>query len=196
VWAERWSPDLRQGDVIGEILFPQLGKTFDVLGSSRSLIPEAEPQIQQVVLPATPQLLVIVSHDCEFNEGKRNKVLVARVQGVPGNLSGEQREHLRRSNDIATLADEDIAGVDSFLLQPIPSVTEQERVVNFATITPLPMGLREELRSQKRAEMAHGERLLFRRKLAWFLGGRGDDDISDDERIDPYPPEQPEAHAR
>ena len=42
------------------------------------------------------KLVVVVSHDCEFNEGKRNKLLVARIENIPGNLTSEQQEDLRK----------------------------------------------------------------------------------------------------
>lgn len=186
MWSEKWSPSLRQGDVIGHILFPLLGTTFDVLSSTRSLAPQSPERGERVVVPAKPELVVIASHDCEFNEGKRNKMLVARIQAIPGNLGEAEREQLRLSNDLAAISGGSVSGVDSFVVAPIEGVTDEEKVISFGTLTPLPMKMHDELCSLKCAEMRHEERLKFKRKLGWFLGGRGDEDIPVEDRIEPY----------
>jgi hypothetical protein len=38
------------------------------------------------------------------------------------------------------------------------------------TITPFPMKMRSGFAAVKRAEMRHDQRVLFRDKLAWFVG--------------------------
>ena len=71
---------------------------------------------------------MVISHDCEFNEAKRNKLLVARLQGVQGNLTEEQRGDLRQSNDVEARAQAklDVAGVNAFVFDPLPGVFEDE----------------------------------------------------------------------
>lgn len=141
--------------------------------------------VTAVVVPTDSKFVVVVSHDCEFNEGKRNKLLVARVEGVPGHLTAEQRDDLRGSNDVETwLKDhETLDGVDAFLLSAVPGAFDDEQVVAFTSITPLPMKMKDELYDVKRAEMNHESRVLFGRKLAWFFG-RIADDVPDEEKHD------------
>jgi hypothetical protein len=135
---------------------------------------------------------VIVSHDCEFNEGKRNKLLLARLQSVPRNLSPEQLEDLRQSNDIETRIARGltVAAVDSWLFASVPGAFDDEHVANFGTITPLPMKLSSELLSVKRAELAHAPRVLFRKKLAYFVG-RDAEDIPETEKHLQPPQDEP-----
>jgi hypothetical protein len=186
MYSERWSPGLRQGDIIGPMPMPIMGSDFTVGFRARSLIAPASGEADlTVTIPAAKVLATVISHDCEFNEGKRNKLLVARLQGVQKNLTVEQRQALRDSNDVQAMSDAglNVAGVDAFLFSPLVDVFDDEQVANFATITPLPMKMAEDLRAQKRAELDHETRVLFRLKLAWFVG-RAADDIPDDEKVD------------
>lgn len=165
---------------------PLMGKDVALSFRSGSLITPAVGEADlTVTLPAARILLTIISHDCEFNEAKRNKLLVARLQPPQGNLSEEQREDLRASNDVEARSEAglDVAAVDHFLFSPAPGVLADEQVAAFTTITPLPMKMADDLYSVKRAELTHENRVLFRRKLAWFFG-RGGEDIPDDEKID------------
>ena len=191
MYSERWSPRLRQGDILGPLPLPLLGTQFEVVAPTRSLTSGIETSAGgKIIIDAENVVVAVISHDCEFNDDKRNKLLVARLQNVPGNLDSEQREALRGSNDVAARveADEAIAGVDSFLLAPLPGRYEQEQVVNFGTITPLPMKMKADLLSVKRAELRHDVRELFRAKLAWFFG-RHADDMPDDQKR-PADPDQ------
>jgi hypothetical protein len=184
-----WSPGLRQGDIVGPVMLPLIGKDLMFIGSAAALTRTSPEQgVSQVIIKTEERYVAVVSHDCEFNEAKRNKLLVARLQGVPGNLAPEELDRLLASNDIeAVLAadpDATIAGVDSFVVDPILPCFEASHVVNFATITALPMSMKGDLTATKKAEMDHDHRVLFRTKLAWFFG-RVADDIPDDERIQP-----------
>lgn len=186
MYSERWSPRLRQGDILGPIPLPLMGTDFTVGFRARSLIdPTSDDTELTVTIPAAKVLATVVSHDCEFNEGKRNKLLVARLQRVQKNLTVEQLEDLRNSNDVQARSDAGltVAGVDAFLFYALADVFDEEQVANFATITPLPMKMADDLRAEKRAELDHETRVLFRLKLAWFVG-RAADDIADDEKSD------------
>jgi hypothetical protein len=190
VYAERWSPGLRQGDVLGPLPLPLMGTEFLIVAQTRSLI---GPEVGRfsVTIPADEVHVAVISHDCEFNEDKRNKLLLARLQRVQGNLTAEEREDLRASNDVEAraAAGHDIVSVDAFVLPPLPGSFNEEMVVNFATITALPMKMADDLRSRKRAELVQETRVLFRKKLAWFFG-RAAEDIPDDEKVDPPPPSE------
>jgi hypothetical protein len=185
VYSDLWSPELRQGDVIGKIFFPTLGSQFQTVLTARSLVAAPAPtKLEVVQVPGDRRFAVVISHDCEFNEGKRNRLLVARVENVPGNLTDQQRQELRASNDVEAQANagKDIAGVDSFVLDPVPGAFEEEKIAVFTTITPLPIKMKEEFLQSKRAEMCHEYRVLFRKKLAWFFG-RDADDVDDAEKF-------------
>jgi hypothetical protein len=189
MYEARWSPGLRQGDILGPITLPLIGKNVKFVGSASTLTrPSPAQAMPQVIVDTEERFVAVVSHDCEFNEAKRNKLLVARLQAVPRNLSDEEVARVRESNDIQAVLTADpeatIAGVDSFLVEAVPPRFDEARVVNFATITALPMAMKQDLQSAKRAEMDQASRVLFRNKLAWFFG-RIADDISDAERIEP-----------
>lgn len=195
MYAGRWSPGLRQGDILGPVPLPLMGKEFSIVFKSDSLIePALGGEPFAVTIPAARMIVVVISHDCEFNEDKRNKLLVARLQGVQKNLTPEQREDLRASNDVQARADAklDVAGVNAFLFDPLPGVFDDAQVANFETITPLPMKMADDLYKQKRGELDHPTRVLFRQKLAWFVG-RVAEDIPEDEKVEPPPPREPGA---
>lgn len=129
--------------------------------------------------------MAVVSHDCELNEDKRNKLLIARLQNVQGNLTEAQIEALWASNDVVARveADETVAAVDSFALQPLPGHFDRPQVVNFATTTPVPMSMKADLATVKKAELTHDFRVLLRKKLAWFFGRDGEDIPDEDKQF-------------
>ena len=186
MYSAKWSPGLRQGDILGPIPLPLLGTDFSVVIPSRTLIAPAAADKFSVNIPAERMIVTVISHDCEFNEGKRNKLLVARLQKPRGNLTPEERQDLRYSNDVNARVDAnlDIAAVNAFLFDPVAGVFEDEQVSNFETITALPMKMADDLRGQKRAELDQATRVLFRLKLAWFVS-RAAEDIPEEEKVDP-----------
>jgi hypothetical protein len=187
VYSALWSPRLRQGDVVGPVRLPTIGKNFQSIVTESSLTgttPKQQPT--QVIIEAGYHHVAIISHCCEFNEGKRNKFLVARLQTPQGNLSAEQYEALRLSNDIQARVEANlaVAGVDSFFLEPIPGHIDGNQVVVFTSITAVPLSMQDDFLTAKRAELDQEHRIQFRGKLAWFFG-RAADDIPDDEKVDP-----------
>ena len=154
------------------------------IAEGQSFEEDEEEGYSEVVIGGDWRFVAVVSHDCEFNEGKRNKFLVARIERVPGNLTDEQRIDLRESNDVEARADAEktVAGVDSFVYDPLPGALEDESVASFKTITPLPTSLIDYYVSTKKAELEHEQRLLFRKKLAWFFG-RFAEDVPDEEKF-------------
>jgi hypothetical protein len=192
VYSELWSPGLRQGDIVGPLALPLLGKRFEVVGRGSSLTTTAQLEpVGKVIIEGVEAFTAVVSHDCEFNEGKRNKLLVARLQRVQGNLTEEELDAVWASNDVEARveADQPIAAVDSFIVAPLNGLFPEPQVINFATTTPLPMAMKDDLLAAKKAEMDHDFRVLFRKKLAWFFG-RDAEDIPD---ADKRPPPEPEA---
>lgn len=189
MYSAKWSPGLRQGDILGPIPLPLMGTDFNVVVPSKTLIaPEVGEEKFSVTIPADKLVATVISHDCEFNENKRNKLLVARLQKPQGNLTEEQLQDVRASNDVQARADAglDVMAVDAFWFDPVPGVFEDVHVANFATITPLPMKMVNDLIGQKRAELDHPTRVLFRAKLAWFVG-RAADDIPEADKQEPPP---------
>ncbi|PZS10308.1 MAG: hypothetical protein DLM64_08870 [Solirubrobacterales bacterium] len=190
MYSELWSQGLRQGDVVGPIAFPLLGTQFERVSPSESLVdPPPLDASSKIIVPAKASLVVIISHDCEFNEGKRNKLLVARLQSVPGHYTSEQLKALRESNDLeARVTNQlNVAGIDNWMFAPIAEVFDTEQVANFGTTTPLPMKLADELLARKHAELVHEQRVLFRKKLAYFLGRDAEDVPQDKKQPRPAP---------
>lgn len=194
MYADRWSPALRQGDILGPVPIPLLGTRFEIISESRSLTEEVSASAKgKVIIEADYSHVAVISHDCEFNENKRNKLLVARLQRLPGNLTDERTIAVWASNNVEARAEsgESIAAVDNFALEPCAGVFDAPHVVSFTTVTPLPMSMATDLVAVKKAELTHDIRELFRKKLAWFFG-RAADDIPDDEKRDAPRSERPE----
>ncbi len=187
MYSPRWSKRLRQGDVISELFLPTMGKNFGVMtmGTGLSTTVSGSP-VRKVLIDAKKHPLMVISHCCEFNEGKRNKFLAARLQPVRGDWSQEQVDDLKESNNIKVPTEDgrEIAGVDSFYLDPIEGLLPKAQTAMFISITPLPMDMKDEVFEKKIAELDHDTRLLLREKLAWFFGGRTKEDILDEDKID------------
>jgi len=180
---------------LGPAFLPTIGKSFETVIQESSLTGDTDSQRRRkVIVDGDYHYLAVISHCCEFNDGKRNKFLLARLKGVPGNFSDDDLRALRLSNNVAKRAEEgaDVAGVDAFVVEPIPNAFESEQVVAFTTITAFPIAMRNDLAKVKRAEMDHAARVQFREKLAWFLGRSGDD-IPEDEKSVPPEPDDGEA---
>lgn len=177
MYAARWSPRLRQGDVFGEVHFPLPKAGYGLVA------PEASPAVaaqstgpHRLIVPGSPRYAVVLSHDCEFNDRKRAHFLAARIQEPPGRVTPDLIDELRRGNEHrARVAEGRPIQLDMFLLEPLEGVFDSPRVVNFCSITPFPMQLREDMLRLKRAELEHRHRHLLREKLAAFVGRRTDD---------------------
>lgn len=187
MWSTRWSPRLRQGDVFGLVDFP-LAKA----GYGR-LLPESSPaatptveDTQLLTIRGGKRYAVVVSHDCEFNEGKRAHFLAARLQEIPKDdrQNTDRLAELWRGNDYrACAAAGQPVALDAFIVPELPGLTSDPMLVNFVSTTAFPMKFRSEMLKLKRAEMEHSQRCLFREKLAAFFG-RPADDVAEEYKID------------
>ncbi len=183
MYSSLWSPGLRQGDIFGEIRFPVWTDRIKwVFPGNVSLSVTDNPEVGFV--KTQPRFVVVISHDCEFNEGKRSFFLVARIENIQVGLSDEQLKLLRRANDLRSMEDGVQVPVDTFVLDPVLGAFENRMRVNFCTVTPLPMTYLSEALKLKRAELQHDQRILLRSKLGYFFG-RDAEDISEGEKKPP-----------
>ncbi len=128
---------------------------------------------------------VVVSHDCDFNEGKREYFLAASIHELDQrDRKPERTEKLRLDNDARRHSPANQIALRGFLLEPIPGCFEEPMLAIFDTITPISMRFKAEMVRLKRAEMEHEHRVRLREKLALFLA-RGVDDISQELKVDP-----------
>jgi len=189
MYAESWSPRLRQGDVFGQIYYP-LSKQAGfqrVSGETSLSVDLADGTPTHLMVSGTPRYAVIVSHDCEFNEGKREWFLVARLQGLPKNMPAKELEELQSGNDYAAMAREGRPiAIDTFVFATLPVSIDQPQRLNFNSIVPLPMTSKKAMLKLKQGELQHTHRVLLREKLAAFVG-RSAPDVPDD-----YPEPRPE----
>ena len=185
MYSELWSTRLRQGDIVGPVSIPFLGKQHQVLTTVDTLGGTIPTEIQSVVVPVKPKYVAIVSHDCEFNEAKREYILLARIQRIDPRMKPEEIEAVRLSNDVRGRheAKQQVDGVDSFLIDPIDGHLEGPQVISFTAVTPYPTTatMLADLLDRKRAELTHEQRLLLKQKLAWFFL-RSDDDVPAEEK--------------
>lgn len=187
MYSERWSPSLRTGDVVGPIRFPLLTGDLRVQAKVASLA-DAGGEADSFIVPAKQRYAVVLSHDCEFNEGKRDFFLLARLQRLPHRLPEQDLADLRASNDVEDRVKQgqEVAGLDSFVFSPLAGHFEEEHVSVFWSMTPIPMSRAQDLQAVKRAELEHATRLLLRKKLGLFFV-RGSEDIPDEEKKVPGP---------
>lgn len=129
---------------------------------------------------------MVVSHDCEFNDGKRQFFLAARLELLPQNMINDNAamEEMRAGNDyLARSVSGNPIAVDAFFLEPIEGVIPLGMVATFTSITPFSMGFRDNLLRLKQAEMQHDpHRLQLRDKLSIFFG-RDAEDVPDTFKI-------------
>jgi hypothetical protein len=177
VYSARWSAQLRQGDVFGEIPLPLL-KGKEVWGFSGGLSGTQQIPVQ-VQIPTPPRWVIVISHDCEFNEGKRTHFVVARIDSINPKTEPEDLELLKYANDYArSVAEKKEIPLDTFYLEPIEGAFDRPMRANFACLASLPMDYRDEALKLKHAELEHEQRVLFRRKVGVFFG-RDADDVAD-----------------
>jgi hypothetical protein len=185
MYSELWSPRLRQGDVIGPVSLPFLGKKLQVVSTAGNLAGTPGAGVESVLVPVKPRYVAVVSHDCEFNEGKREYILLARIQRLDPRLTPEEIEDIRLSNDVKGrhATKQEVDGVDSFLIDPIEGHIGGPQVISFTALMPYPTTpeMLASLLERKRAELVHEQRLLMKQKLAWFFL-RGDDDVPAEEK--------------
>jgi hypothetical protein len=146
VYSNLWSPGLRQGDIVGEIPFPLHTKKSQFL-TSPGTITGFELVPEMAIVQAKKQYVAVVSHDCEFNEDKRQHFLVAKVEVLQHDLTKEQLATLRAENDIEASG---AAQLDTFYLDPIDGTFDRPRRVNFWTITPFAVSALDQFKSLKR----------------------------------------------
>lgn len=200
MWSvDRWTPWLRQGDVFGPVDFPLQRSAFSRIGIAASPAAELEPREASAVEPfsgsgaqaliqTTVAYAMVVSHDCEFNPGKRHFFLAARVDRVPHEARNNSAliDELKVGNDYRARSSEgNPIELGAFFLEPIPNVLDGDPgyVANFTSITPFSMKFKNDLLKLKRAELAHGHREQLRAKLAVFFGRSGGD-VSNDLKVD------------
>jgi len=120
MYSSLWSPKLRQGDLLGPLHLPLIGNNHEVISTLPNIGAAAGGAAERMILPASRRYVVVVSHDCEFNEGKRDRVLLARIQSVQKGPGAPDIGLLRASNDIDARhsANSPVDGVDVFVIDP------------------------------------------------------------------------------
>jgi hypothetical protein len=180
MYSERWSPGLRQGDIFGRVPYPLTRSAqrqrVSVTGGFAA---RAEDQELGHLVKTDHRYVMVLSHDCEFNEDKRLQFLVARVEELSAKLTPAELSLLKDGNDIeaASAAGKQVA-VDIFFLDPYKGLFDAPMRVNFCTMSSFSMDLADEASRLKQAELLQEERVRLRRKLGYFFG-RDTEDISD-----------------
>lgn len=140
---------------------------------------------------------MVISHDCEFTEAKRERFVVARIQDISDRRSDADKALLLKSNN--PLPDEDdpnkerFAFIETYVLDPLEPCWDEPRIVDFTALLSLPRKpMFTWAKAMKRAELDHDRRLELRLKIAYFFGRdpKGDD-LPEHEKVAPYPPTEP-----
>ena len=129
--------------------------------------------------------MIVLSHDCEFNEDKRSHFIVARIDSIDRRISAGDLAELEFGNDVQAAAREGRRiALDGFVLPANDQIMEGRFRVNFTAAASWPMRYADDALKLKRAELDHDARTLLRRKVAYFFG-RDADDIPDDQKMTP-----------
>src|SRR4051794_36156061 len=99
MYEVRWSPHLRQGDSLGPLLFPLASAKLVYYTAPGSWLAPPSGAAGGVQVPASARHAAVVSHDCEFNEGKRNYLALARIESVDRRMDADALGEFRRAND-------------------------------------------------------------------------------------------------
>jgi hypothetical protein len=187
VYVARWSRNLRQGDIFGLTLYPKL-KSQPRIARTHGWQVDAEQAIALEYL-ADEQYAVVISHCCEFSEGKRERFLIARTQKFPPRMEPEMRATIEASN-AAVRVDEDQPErrewLEFFVLDPVVGCFDDDkRLVDFTTIMSVHKTMISHIKDMKKAELEQPHREQFRKKLGLFLA-RDADDVKEDRRIEPW----------
>ncbi len=186
MYSAKWSPTLRQGDVLGPLPIPLVGNKQEVVYETSDPLTRPEGSAAKWTYRAPLKHVIVASHDCEFNEGKRDRLLLARLHTVNPKTEPAKLEALRLSNDVEAqnAAGRKVDQVDSFVLDPLAGEFENHQFAVFSTLTAFSMELDLSLHDKKKAELEHTQRLLFRRKLAWYFL-RTPEDVPEDAKRNP-----------
>lgn len=186
MYSDRWSPALRQGDIIGPINVPLVGngKSPEVTAKLVDVERGSTDVAERWIINAAPRLVTVISHDCEFNEGKRDRLLVARMTAPTFNRQTVSLEEVIASNDVDGRQRDGLKvhGVDGWVFNPLDGVMEDHQAAAFSTIMPITHALLRQLHAAKKGELTHEQRLLFRRKLAYYFV-RSDEDVPEDDKL-------------
>jgi hypothetical protein len=186
VYAALWSRDLRQGDVFGLTLYPKLKNQPQIVQKPKGWAPGAGSEVA-LEYPADKQYAVVISHCCEFREGKRERFLIARVQKFPERMESEMRAAIEASNAAVRVDEhqpERREWLEFFVLDPVAGCFEDKRLVDFTTIMSVNKAMRGHIDDEKKAELEQPYREQFRKKLGLFLA-RDAPDVKQDRRIEP-----------
>lgn len=184
MYSNRWTPGLRQGDVVGPIIYPKLKGPPQINHRPQGWGDDRKVNLS-LEQPAYERYAVVASHDCEFNDGKRALFLMARLDDLNRDVKQEQVEAIRAANDAIRIEEkeegEDEAPprydyIDTFVFDPVAGAFDTEKLVRFTTLTAWPEDMLDYVISLKRAELEHEYRVRFQRKLAFFLGREADDE--------------------
>jgi hypothetical protein len=186
LWSPLWSHRLRQGDIFGLIDYPSAKA-----GISRGTSPPGAPVHTKIdkpnmaIMVSSPRYALVISHDCDFNEGKRDFFLAASIHELDRrDRKPERLEKLRRDNNARSHTPANQIALKGFLLEPVPGHFEEPMLALFETITPIAMKFKVDMLKLKRAEMNHAHRVMLREKLMLFAG-RQEDDIPDNLKASP-----------
>lgn len=186
MYSGSWSPSLRQGDILGPLPFLALKADVTLVTSGLVTGAGVGAEVNALVVPVTSRYVAVLSHDCEFNVGKRSSFIVARLIAVRPDLTEEQLAELRAANDIVASAEDGGAygALDTFVVDPVPEAFESLMQIDLVNVMSCPMKAAPEYLRSKRAEMLHEHRVMFRRKIALFFG-REAEDVSEQEKRPP-----------
>ena len=186
MYSGRWTPGLRQGDILGPCPYPKL-KNLPQQARREGWKSGSQPA-QALEFPADDRYAVVVSHDCEFNATKRVHFLLARVEAFSPRLDEPVRAEIKASNDAIRIGEGNEGAerwdyIDTFVLDPLPPHFETDMLVRFTAITAWPMSDLKTFVDLKRAELEHAHRVRLRKKLGFFFG-RDADDEPDEKKFD------------
>lgn len=198
MYSARWTQGrLRQGDIVGPILYPKLKGNPQQRHNPEGWGGDANVNYS-LEMPAEHRYAVVITHDCDFTAARRDQFLLARINNFGRDVTDEQRAEIRMANDAVRIeneveeSDAEVEGsdaevrfeyLDTFVVSELPGHLNEEMLVNFSTIFPWPKSMIPVVLDLKRAEMEHQHRIRLRQKLGFYFAREAEDE-PDERKVD------------
>jgi len=152
--------DVLAGNLVADIRLPNLRSEPFTLTTSQN----KQYTVREVW---SRDFCVYMSHECDFNDDKRQNFLVAPLLSIPANIARNPDEltKLKKSNDVAQSGHY----LNYFFYESHEAILTADMLVDFTRIQYVPSNLRDTLLNSKRMELDTQSRSLLKDKLGFYF---------------------------
>lgn len=150
------------GDILSGLKLPNLKKDeFHLVSQSN------DDKTYSVRLMMPTDFFVYLSHECDFNENKRQYFILAPMFGIPADVRRRTDDFHRliNSNDVKAHPNY----LNLFYYSPSPPRFSEDKLMDFTRVISVPVTLRQQLLESKVLELTLKNRLLIKDKLGYYF---------------------------